>query len=129
MPTEDAYSCGPLVLSHILNYFVWPRITDEGSVPEMRIWSILFYLLVEVSFYKSHENNTKIRFRITAILQRPKLKHDTSQGSGVYIPKGHHTILKKYEAVHTTNVAENYSSSGMLIIMIKVQSTNRQRQY
>ena len=25
----------------ILSYFVWPRITDEGSVPEMRIWSIL----------------------------------------------------------------------------------------
>ena len=24
-----------------VNYFVWPRITDEGSVPEMRIWSIL----------------------------------------------------------------------------------------
>ena len=24
-----------------VNYFVWPRITDEGSVPEMCIWSIL----------------------------------------------------------------------------------------
>ena len=24
-----------------VNYFVWLRITDEGSVPEMRIWSIL----------------------------------------------------------------------------------------
>ena len=23
------------------DYFVWLRITDEGSVPEMRIWSIL----------------------------------------------------------------------------------------
>ena len=28
-------------LSNILDYFVWLRITDEGSVPEMRIWSIL----------------------------------------------------------------------------------------
>ena len=27
--------------STIFNYFVWLRITDEGSVPEMRIWSIL----------------------------------------------------------------------------------------
>ena len=26
---------------HLLKYFVWLRITDEGSVPEMRIWSIL----------------------------------------------------------------------------------------
>ena len=26
--------------STIYNYFVWLRITDEGSVPEMRIWSI-----------------------------------------------------------------------------------------
>ena len=25
----------------LLNYFVWLRITNEGSVPEMRIWSIL----------------------------------------------------------------------------------------
>ena len=25
----------------LLNYFVWLRITDEVSVPEMRIWSIL----------------------------------------------------------------------------------------
>ena len=24
-----------------LNFIVWLRITDEGSVPEMRIWSIL----------------------------------------------------------------------------------------
>ena len=41
-----------------LNYFVLLRITDEGSVPEMRIWSILLinpisnvvYILVGVSF-------------------------------------------------------------------------------
>ena len=25
----------------LLNYFVLPRIADEGSLPEMRIWSIL----------------------------------------------------------------------------------------
>ena len=28
-------------LFNFLFYFVLPRITDEGSVPEMRIWSIL----------------------------------------------------------------------------------------
>ena len=28
-------------LFNFLNYFVWLRITDEGSVPKMRIWSIL----------------------------------------------------------------------------------------
>ena len=34
---------GTFVISlfNFLNYFVWLRITDEGSVPEMRIWSIL----------------------------------------------------------------------------------------
>ena len=26
---------------NLFNYFVWLRITDEGSIPEMRIWSIL----------------------------------------------------------------------------------------
>ena len=25
----------------LLTYFVWLRITDEGPLPEMRIWSIL----------------------------------------------------------------------------------------
>ena len=29
------------IFSHSLNYFDRLRITDEGSVPEMRIWSIL----------------------------------------------------------------------------------------
>ena len=41
-------------------YIVWLRITDEGSVPEMRIWSISLkfnpikngvYILVEVSIW------------------------------------------------------------------------------
>ena len=26
---------------NLLNYYVWPRITDEVSLPEMGIWSIL----------------------------------------------------------------------------------------
>ena len=30
-----------ILLFNFWNYFVWLRITDEGSVPEMRIWSIL----------------------------------------------------------------------------------------
>ena len=60
MPKGDAYSSGYLVPSHLgiayvlkllsalfghffnlFNYFLWLRITDEGSIPEMRIWSIL----------------------------------------------------------------------------------------
>ena len=36
-------SIGTFVTSlfNFLNYYVWLIITDEGSVPEMRIWSIL----------------------------------------------------------------------------------------
>ena len=30
-----------IIAFQLFNYFVWLRITDEGSVPEMRIWSIL----------------------------------------------------------------------------------------
>ena len=30
-----------VIIFNVWNYFVWPRITDEGSLPEMRIWSIL----------------------------------------------------------------------------------------
>ena len=31
-------------LFNFLNFIVWLRITDEGSVPEMRIWSILLII-------------------------------------------------------------------------------------
>ena len=31
-------------------------------------------------------------------------------------------ILKRYEAVHPTAVSENYSSTGMLTILIEVQT-------
>ena len=49
------------LFSSFLNYFVWLGITDEGSVPDMRIWSILLIESdlkwcihsVEVSFYIS----------------------------------------------------------------------------
>ena len=44
-PSLLASACIYALLGHqfstIFNYFVWLRITDEGSVPEMRIWSIL----------------------------------------------------------------------------------------
>ena len=30
-----------IIFRPFCNYFAWLRITDEGSVPEMRIWSIL----------------------------------------------------------------------------------------
>ena len=35
-------------LFNFLIYFIWLRITDEGSVPEMRIW---FILLLKLLFY------------------------------------------------------------------------------
>ena len=48
-------------ICNVWNYFIWLRITDEGSVPEIRIWSMLLIKsdlkwcihLVEVSFYIS----------------------------------------------------------------------------
>ena len=50
---------GARLLQRTLNFIVWLRITDEGSVPEMRILSIMLiksyqngvYILVEVSFH------------------------------------------------------------------------------
>ena len=29
-----------VITFQLFNYIVWLRITDEGSLPEMRIWSI-----------------------------------------------------------------------------------------
>ena len=46
-------------LFNFLSYFVWLRITDEGSVHEMRIWSILLMksdlngVYILISFYIS----------------------------------------------------------------------------
>ena len=43
-PSLQALACFDTVwalLLNFLNYFVWLRITDEVSVPEMSIWSIL----------------------------------------------------------------------------------------
>ena len=33
-----------IIFQPLLNYFVWLRITDEGLVPEIRIWSILLII-------------------------------------------------------------------------------------
>ena len=33
--------CGARVYFNFFNQFLWLRITDKGSIPEMRIWSIL----------------------------------------------------------------------------------------
>ena len=57
--TENGLVSGVESFFSFLNYFVWLRITDEGSVPKMRIWYILLlhpieygvYILVELSFY------------------------------------------------------------------------------
>ena len=42
-PSRIKVSCtsGLKSLYSLVNYFVLPRFTDEGSLPEMRIWSIL----------------------------------------------------------------------------------------
>ena len=39
-----------------LNYFVWLRIPDEGSLPEMRIWSILL-VLSDLKWCKHHSRS------------------------------------------------------------------------
>ena len=41
---EVSFACFDTFVASLYNfviYFIWLRITDEGLVPEMRIWSIL----------------------------------------------------------------------------------------
>ena len=65
----------------------------------------------------------QIRCRITAILGRPQQSKTRPQPrGGVTKPTGHHIILTKYEAVHPKADSENYSSSRMVNILIKVQT-------
>ena len=56
LPSLLASVCFGFFVIYLFNffsymYFVWPRITDDGSVLEMRIWSILLSLF---SYCKSH---------------------------------------------------------------------------
>ena len=46
------------------------------------------------------------------------------RGGGLQNQREHHIIVTKYEAVHPTAVSENYSSSGMLKILIKIQTVS-----
>ena len=64
------------------------------------------------------------RCLVTANLRRPQIKQDTASNEWDVVQNQyeHHIILTKYKAVHPTIVSENYSSSGMLIIFIKVQT-------
>ena len=36
--STDDLSCGDV---NFLNFIVWLKVTDEGSVPELRIWFML----------------------------------------------------------------------------------------
>ena len=45
------------------------------------------------------------------------------RGVGLQKQPEHHTILTKYEALLPTAVSENYSSSGIQIILIKVKTS------
>ena len=47
-----------------------------------------------------------------------KAIHSLKRGRGVKKQREHRIILTKYEAVHPTDVSENNSSSGMLILLI-----------
>ena len=58
-------------LLDVLNYFVWLRITDEGSVREMYIWSILLVksdlkwfinLIRSLILYTQQKRNAPLRY-------------------------------------------------------------------
>ena len=82
----------------------------------------LLYVVVLEYFATSIRTRQIIRYRATANLQRPQIKHNTASkwGGGVQNQRRHHIILTKYIAVHPTAVSENKSCSGMLIGQRKV---------
>ena len=44
--------------------------------------------------------------------------------AGLQNQREHHIILTKYEALHPIVVLKNYTSSGMLTLLIKVQTVS-----
>ena len=66
---------------HVLNYFVWLRITDEDSVPEMRIWPILLIksdlkrcIHLSRSLCSYIKPQSDIHCNLSATSPRPKFK-------------------------------------------------------
>ena len=56
-------------LFQLIKYFVWPRITDQGSLPEMRIWSIL--LIKSDLKWCIHVHHSRSPFYIRIYIMRP----------------------------------------------------------
>ena len=53
MQFQKQFAYPPTKLDRELHYKyknIWLRITDEGSVPEMRIWSILLIKLIKMLY-------------------------------------------------------------------------------
>ena len=65
-----------------------------------------------------------IRYQVTATRHRPQIKQFTAsnEGEGVQNQLEHRIILTMYEAVHPTDVSENYPLLGIRMILIKVQT-------
>ena len=51
-----------------------------------------------------------------------KARHYLKSGGGLQNQREHHISLRKDETMHPTVFSENYSSSGMQIILIKVKA-------
>ena len=77
--------------------------------------------LIDYSYFGTRQI---IRYRATATLRRPQIKQYTiSNERGLQNQREHHIILTNYETTHPTAVSENYSSSWVQTILIKVQIT------
>ena len=62
-------------LCNFWSYYVWLRITDEGSIPEMRIWSILLITSVlKWCMYLSKSRFLNLRWCIISIAAKINTK-------------------------------------------------------
>ena len=79
-----------------------------------------------LNFLKEKETRQIGRYRATATLRAigdRKLGDTLPQMRGwLQIKREHRKVLTKYEAVNPTADLDNYSSSGMPVILIKVQT-------
>ena len=110
------------IIFHIFElqmYFVWPRITDEGSVPEIRIWSILIiksYIkwcihLSRSLFLYSKQNSNMLYVLVGYEIQTSSIS--THIKSQVYKPK------QKYRGMIENQKSGNKTSSGEIGLNIR----------
>ena len=108
---------------HPISCYNHPSATTNKAINSL-IWGMGTTKRTQFNIQGGYKTNS-VRFRATATLRRPQIKQSTTSNERGYKTNGNIIIiLTKYQAVHPTAALKNYSSSGMLTILITIQTVS-----